>query len=67
MNQFFPAGGQSTRASASVLPMNIQHYCVINVKVAKRLDLKCSHHKKEVNIYCGKCDQKVDGGFTEEK
>ena len=26
MNQFFPAGGQSTRASASVLPMNIQDW-----------------------------------------
>ena len=53
----FATGDQSTRASASVLPVNIQHYCVINVKVAKRLDLKCSHHKKEMIIMW--CDQVV--------
>ena len=53
----FASGDQSIGASASVLPLNIQHYCVINVKVARRLDLKCSHHKKEMIIVW--CDQVV--------
>ena len=29
---------------------NRQYYCTIYLKVAKRVILKCSHHKKEMNI-----------------
>ena len=28
-----------------------QQYCIINFKVAKRLNFNCSHHKKESNDY----------------
>lgn len=34
-----------------------QQYCIINFKIAKRLDVKCSHYKKEMVIMG--CDRGV--------
>jgi len=35
----------------------VKEYRIIRAKIVKRVDLKCSHHKKEVVMWC-------DGGIS---
>lgn len=36
-----------------IWPLNVFPYCIINLNVAKNVDLKCSHHKKKRSFCAG--------------